>query len=175
MPSIPEKHKRKGPTKVKFAIITVSSSRYKAKEFGQTYKDVSGDLLVNLVRDSGNDVVFRKLIPDAENQIFNALSEAVSKGADAIVFSGGTGVSPHDVTIEAIEPQLTKKLPGFGELFRRISYEEIGSPVLLTRSSAGIRHGRIIFVLPGSPNAVKIAMKRLILPEVKHVLAHLRE
>jgi len=175
MPSIPEEHRRKGPRSVKFAVIIVSTSRYEAKRAGRAVEDRSGDLIVGSLAASGHKVVYRAIVPDDRDEIIGALSEAESGGAEAIIFSGGTGISPRDVTIEAIEPLLSRKLPGFGEILRYRSYEEIGPAAMLTRSIAGTRGGRVIFVLPGSPNAASIALEQLILPEVGHILVHLRE
>ncbi len=93
---------------------------------------------------------------------------------DAIVVDGGTGFSPKDVTPEAVEPLSDEELPGFGELFRLLSYEEIGAAAMLSRAIAGIAHGKPVFVLPGSPKAVELAMTKLILPEVAHLLGQLR-
>jgi molybdenum cofactor biosynthesis protein B len=94
---------------------------------------------------------------------------------DVVITTGGTGLAPRDVTIEAVQPLFQKELPGFGELFRLISYEQIGSSAMLTRASSGLIDNTAIFCLPGSPNAVKLAIEALILPELQHVLLHLSE
>jgi molybdenum cofactor biosynthesis protein B len=98
-----------------------------------------------------------------------------SRKTDAIITTGGTGISPTDVTIEAIQPLLDKEIPGFGQLFRTISYEKIGSPAVLTRALAGTVRGKVIFCLPGSPQSVSLALETLILPEAAHILKHARE
>jgi len=99
-----------------------------------------------------------------------------SEGIDAIIVCGGTGISPKDVTIEAVRPLLIKTLPGFGELFRKLSFCEIGSAAVLTRALAGVAdHGKAVFCIPGSPQAAKLALEKLILPEAGHILKHSRE
>ena len=99
-----------------------------------------------------------------------------SKDVDAIIVCGGTGVSLTDVTIETLRPMMIKTLPGFGELFRKLSYDEIGSVALMTRALAGVTdQGKVLFCIPGSPQAVKLVMTKLILPETGHILKHARE
>jgi len=93
---------------------------------------------------------------------------------DAIITCGGTGINPSDVTIETLEPILEKELPGFGELFRHLSYQEIGSAAVMTRAVAGVAKGKVIFCLPGSPNAAKLCLEKLILPETGHIILHAR-
>jgi len=94
---------------------------------------------------------------------------------DALIITGGTGLSPRDLTIESVSPFLQKNIPGFGELFRKISFDKIGSPAMLSRALAGSSNGKLIFCLPGSPDAVETAMTRLILPEIGHMLKVSRE
>ena len=90
-------------------------------------------------------------------------------GVQAVIFTGGTGIAPRDQTFEAIDALLEKRLPGFGELFRLLSYQEIGSAAMLSRAQAGVRAGRVVFSLPGSPAACRLAVERLILPELSHI------
>ncbi|MCW4020201.1 MAG: molybdopterin-binding protein, partial [Candidatus Bathyarchaeota archaeon] len=98
-----------------------------------------------------------------------------SRKTDAVITSGGTGISPTDVTIEAVQPLLEKELHGFGELFRTISYKKIGSAAVLTRAIAGVAKGKIVFCLPGSPQSVSLALEELILTEAGHIMKHTRE
>ncbi|MFQ6085156.1 MAG: molybdenum cofactor biosynthesis protein B [Candidatus Bathyarchaeia archaeon] len=168
-------HKRRAPKRVRFAVIIVSTSRHEAKRAGRSFKDLSGDLIADSLGKRGHEVVFREIVPDDSSSILRALSNSVSKGAEAIIFSGGTGISPCDVTIETIEPVLGKVVPGFGELFRSLSYKEIGSSALLSRALAGAHQGKVVFVIPGSPDAARLAIERLIVPEIGHILAHLKE
>jgi molybdenum cofactor biosynthesis protein B len=170
------KHKAGAPKALNFAVITCSTSRY--KEFSETgkYSDPSGDLIVQIVRNNGHRVTMRRLASDDKSEIQHIVMRALkSCKTDVIVASGGTGVSPSDVTIEAVQPLLEKELPGFGQLFRMISYEKIGSPAILTRTLAGVAQGKAVFCLPGSPQSVSLALETLILPEAGHILKHARE
>jgi len=170
------KHKEESPKKLNFAVITCSTSRYHGLEKGEAIIDVSGDLITKLLEKSGHSVKLRTLIPDNEKMIVNAIKEAVSRNdVDSVITLGGTGITPSDVTIEAVQPLIEKGLPGFGELLRKISYEKIGSPAILTRAIAGIINRKTVFCLPGSPQAVEVAARNLILPEVGHIIKHARE
>jgi molybdopterin adenylyltransferase len=112
-----------------------------------------------------------EIIPDAKNEIMNTLNEKIkSKTINSVIFSGGTGLSPKDMTYDLIEPKIEKKIDGFGELFRALSYEEIGASAMLSRATAGKIKDKIVFLLPGSPNTVKLALEKLILPEIGHIL-----
>jgi molybdenum cofactor biosynthesis protein B len=118
----------------------------------------------------------RDLLPDDSDVINKSMKRVLaSPEIDAAIFSGGTGIAPSDVTIEAVSPFLEKILPGFGEIFRRLSFDEIGSAALLSRALAGVAKGKAIFCLPGSPNAVRLCMENLVLPEVAHIVKHSRE
>ena len=170
------KHKEKAPKSLNFAVITCSTSRY--KEYVETGKmdDPTGDLIVRILRDSGHKVTMRKIVTDDKEEIQKTVMRALrSRKVDVIITSGGTGVSPRDVTIEAIQPLFEKEIPGFGEIFRALSYREIGSAAILTRSVAGVSKGKAIFCLPGSPHSVSLALKEIKLPEVGHIIEHARE
>jgi molybdenum cofactor biosynthesis protein B len=170
------KHKAEAPQILNFAVITCSTSRF--KEFTETGKasDPSGDLIAQLVRNKGHRVTLRRLVSDDKLMIQQTVVKALkSRKTDAIVTTGGTGISPTDVTVEAVQPLLDKEIPGFGQLFRTISYERIGSPAVLTRALAGVVRGKAIFCLPGSPQSVSLAVETLILPEAGHILKHARE
>ena len=171
--SVPEEHKRGAPEKLRFAVITVSTSRYRLMESGKPYTDESGDLVSDIVEKSGHVVSKRMLIPDDPETIRRALREALEL-SDIVILSGGTGISPTDVTVETVEPMLEKRLPGFGELFRLLSYLELGPPAMLTRCTAGTISGRVVFCVPGSPEAVRVALVKLILPEAGHLVKHAR-
>jgi len=169
-------HKAKAPTSLGFAIITISTSRYRSRQGGESVADPSGDLIVQLLETSNHKVTYRKLVPDKAKLIVKAVKEALANEAvDAIVACGGTGITQLDITIEAVRPLFKKELPGFGELLRKISYEKIGSPAVMTRAVAGVTAGKAIFCIPGSPQAVETALKNLIIPEVGHILKHARE
>lgn len=170
------KHKAEAPKTLNYVVITCSTSRY--KQFVETGKadDPSGDLIAKILRDNGQRVTLRRLVSDDKPMIQQAVARALkSRKVDAVVTTGGTGISPADVTIEAVQPLLDKELPGFGQLFRTISYQKIGSPAVLTRALAGVARGKPIFCLPGSPQSVSLALDSLILPEAAHIFKHARE
>lgn len=143
---------------------------------GELPEDESGDLIIQILRRHGHRIVSRKVLPDDREQIQRAVLKALkSRKVDAIITCGGTGISPRDVTIEAVRLVLDKELEGFGEIFRRLSYDAIGSAAILSRALAGVSSKKVIFCIPGSPQAVSIAVENLIAPEVGHILAHARE
>lgn len=170
------RHKAEAPKILNFAVVICSTSRH--REFLETghYSDPSGDLIVRTVKSNGHRVTSRRIAPDDKSEIQRVILKALkSRKTDVIVTSGGTGISPTDVTVEAVQPLLEKEVPGFGELFRTISYERIGSAAVLTRSIAGVARGKVIFCLPGSPQSVSLALEELVLPEAGHILKHARE
>jgi len=170
------KHKAEAPKKLRFGIFTVSTSRYKKMSEGKQVEDVSGDLIESLLKDARHTIAFRKLIPDNKALIEEGVRQAlVSLDLDAIVFCGGTGTAPSDITIETVSPFLDKILPGFGEVFRRFSFDEIGSSAILSRAIAGVARGKAFFCIPGSPDAVRLCLEKLILPETGHIVKHARE
>lgn len=148
---------------VRYGIITVSSSR-------NIDDDPSGDLLEEAIRSAGHAVEYRSLLSDDEGDIRTEVETVLKqKSIDCLISTGGTGVTPDDVTIEAISPLFEKALPGFGELFRQLSYDDIGVRVVGTRAVGGIVRETPVFCLPGSTNAVELAIKEIILPVVPHV------
>jgi molybdenum cofactor biosynthesis protein B len=170
------KHKAEAPARLKFGIFTCSTSRYLHSKRGEEFEDVSGDLIEKLLKNAGHQVILRRLIPDNSVLIRQGVKRALaSPDLDAAVFCGGTGIAPSDVTIETVSPLLEKTLPGFGEIFRRLSFDEIGSAAVLSRAIAGVAKGKALFCIPGSPDAVKLCMEELILPETPHVVKHARE
>jgi len=142
---------------------------------GQPVEDQSGDLAERLVREKGHKVVLRDLVPNETSKIRSALFKALEGGADVIVFIGGTGVSPKDVTIESIEPLFEKRLPGFGQIFRLLSFNKIGTAAVASRADAGIIRGALVACIPGSPDAVSLALQEILLPEAPHIVFHSRE
>lgn len=170
-----QKHKRSAPTQVGFTLIMCSTSRFARLRKGLLVDDPSGDLIVEKLNEAGHTVVSRVLVPDDEGTIKKAVLDALRGSSEAVIVCGGTGITPEDVTIEAIAPVLEKNLPGFGEVFRRLSYDRIGSPAILSRASAGIVRGKPVFCIPGSIDAVGLCLDKLILPETGHIVKHARE
>jgi len=168
-------HKEEAPKKLGFAVIVISTSRFRDFEAGKQVWDESGDLIVETLKAHGHTVFIRDLIPDNRGLIEASVKKALqSQRVEAIITCGGTGINPSDVTIETIEPLLDKQLLGFGEIFRWLSYGEIGSPAVMTRAIAGVTRGKAVFCLPGSPQAVRLCLERLILPEAGHIILHAR-
>lgn len=158
-----EEHKRHAPVSLRFAVLTVSDSRDEGS-------DETGRALLQLLKDAGHTVGAYAVVKDDAQAVAGTVRSWLSDPAvQSIVINGGTGVSPRDVTVEAVRPLLEKELPGFGELFRALSFEEIGSAAYLSRALAGTARGAAIFCLPGSPNAARLGLVRLILPEAGHL------
>jgi len=160
--SVPQKHKEHAPASVKCGVITISDSR-------TSETDESGKLVRDLLLRAGHSVLFYVVIKDEAKQILDAVEQA-SWTCEAIVTNGGTGLAKRDVTIPTLLPAFEKVLPGFGELFRSLSYEAIGSAAMLSGAVAGVYHGRLVFCLPGSPDACRLAVEKLILPELGHAV-----
>ena len=171
-----KRHKAEAPKRLRFGIFTCSTSRYQKMKKGEQAEDVSGDLIEDFLKNAGHTVTFRKVIPDDKALIEEGVRQSLaSTELNAVVFCGGTGVAPSDITIETVSPFLEKILPGFGEIFRFLSFEKIGSAAALSRAIAGVAKGKAFFCIPGSPDAVKLCFERLILPEVGHIVKHARE
>jgi molybdopterin adenylyltransferase len=149
------------------AVITVSDTR-------TPETDRSGQLIQQLLTESGHRIGHYALIKDEPDQIRSQLTLLSDRSdLDALILNGGTGIAPRDTTYDAIEQLLEKTLPGFGEIFRSLSYQEIGSRAMASRAIAGTYRGKLIFSVPGSSNAVKLAVQKLILPELVHLVSQL--
>jgi molybdenum cofactor biosynthesis protein B len=170
-------HKAKAPKVLNFGIYICSTSRYEAIEQGEAViSDVGGDTLVELLKNASQNVLFKKIIADNETMIQDAVMYALGlSDLDVAIFSGGTGITPTDITIETVTPFFEKTLPGFGEFFRRISFDRVGSAAVLSRAIAGVAKGKALFCIPGSPDAVRVGVEMLILPEAPHIVKHARE
>lgn len=158
-------HKRQaeGLPAIDVAIVTVSDTR--------THEtDVNGIYLKQVLPDAGCRVAGYRIIPDEPELIVKALEDFSSANAQAILFNGGTGFSKRDCTFDTLSRQLEKTLPGFGELFRMLSYEQVGSAAMLSRAVAGLFRNCLVFSTPGSPKAVALAWEKLIAPELKHLV-----
>ena len=160
-------HESNAPTILRFALITVSDTRKKTT-------DVSGLQMANLITENGHEITSQSIIPD-EPTIIKEVIRAQSGSADVLCLSGGTGISRRDQTYEAVSALLDRTLPGFGELFRMLSWQQVGSKAMLSRAIAGICGSLVVFALPGSPKAVVLAMEKLILPEARHIVSELRK
>jgi molybdenum cofactor biosynthesis protein B len=158
-------HRKEAAVSVGVVVITVSDTR-------TLETDTGGDRVAEMLAGAGHTVYERKIVQDDPGAIATATRAALGvSGVGAIILTGGTGVAPRDVTPESVEPLLDRSIPGFGELFRQLSYEDIGSAALLSRATAGLAAGRVVFVIPGSRGAVGLAMEKLILPELGHLVA----
>lgn len=145
------------------AILTVSSSR-------TLEEDPSGDYLVQAFEDAGHEIVIRELVPDDFDGIQATVNRLSNReDTDVVVTTGGTGITPDDVTPEAVVSQFDKQLPGFGELFRRLSYAEVGTSTIGSRAIGGVNGGTPVFCLPGSENAARVAAEEILLPEIGHL------
>jgi molybdenum cofactor biosynthesis protein B len=172
---VPSMHKEHARKSAAVFILTCSTSKAEQKRKGLPLEDPSGDIIEKLMREAGHRITGRKLIPDKIGLLRATVRQALKSDAEVIVITGGTGIAPSDVTIESITPMLEKELPGFGELFRKISYDTIGSAAMMTRATAGVVRGKAIFCLPGSPDGVTTAVSKLVAPELGHVLSIARQ
>lgn len=162
-------HPDPGAIAINCAIITVSDTR-------TPDRDLSGQAIQLLLQQRGHQIAAYRIIPDEISQIQLELAQLGDRSdLDVLIFHGGTGIAPRDVTYEAIAPVLAKTLPGFGEIFRFLSYQEVGARAIASRATAGIYCQKLLFCLPGSTNAVKLALEKLILPELPHLIRQLRE
>lgn len=162
-----EGHKRDAPRSVRVFVVTASDTRGEAE-------DSSGAFLREAVAMGGHTLAGYRLVKDEAAAIRAALEVAAAAGAEAVVVNGGTGISARDRTYEAVAGVLEKRLDGFGELFRALSYAEIGSAAMLSRAVGGVFQGRVVFSVPGSTAAVRLAWEKLIGPELGHLVGELR-
>jgi molybdopterin adenylyltransferase len=154
---------------VNCAVITVSDTRV-------AENDKSGNFIKQSLSNAGHVISSYVIVKDEPEQIRSYIQELVKNSElDAIILNGGTGIAPRDTTYDAIASLLEKTLPGFGEMFRYLSWQEVGSRAIASRSVAGIYHNKLVFSLPGSSNAVKLAIEQLILPEVIHLVRQMRD
>jgi molybdenum cofactor biosynthesis protein B len=168
-------HRADLPKDLRFVVVVTSDTLLDATSHDEAPEDASGDTAESLVLGFGHTMAGRFCLRNDAEVIRGAVLDAVRGGrADVVVISGGTGLGPKDKTVEAVSPILEKTLPGFGELFRQLSFREVGTPAMASRALAGTCGKVLIFALPGSPKAVRLAMERLILPESPHLLKMLR-
>lgn len=149
------------------AVVTLSDTR-------TIDTDTSGAAIIRLLEADGCTLADRAILKDDATQIQRHLDDLLDhNGVDVVLLNGGTGISRRDTTVPVIESLLDTPLPGFGELFRMLSYEQVGSAAMLSRAVGGIARGKILFAMPGSTKAVELAMSKLILPELRHLIAQL--
>ena len=159
-----QEHKEKAPKSVSCAVITISSTRTEQD-------DESGRLIRQKLNQNGHRVTSYCILKDEANSIKKKVCELLEEDElQVIITNGGTGVSHRDVTVETIYPLLEKNLDGFGELFRFLTYQEIGTGSIMSRAIAGVAKGKVIICLPGSPEAASLAMDKIILPEIGHLV-----
>ena len=163
-----EQHRRFSPTVLGFAVLTVSDSR-------SPEDDTGGRTIREMAEAGGHRIEDSTLVRDDVSAVRAALRGLLARpGVDVVVATGGTGFSPRDLTLEAVEPLFDLAIAGFGELFRMLSYQQVGAAAMLSRAAAGLIGDRAVFLLPGSPKAVALAMEALILPEAGHLLSQAR-
>ena len=157
-------HKHQAPRSVTCAVLTISDSRTEQD-------DESGGLIKQRLSQKGHPVVFYSILKNDAEAIRNQIGELLKRDElQVIIASGGTGVSHRDITVDTISPMLEKKLDGFGELFRYLTYQEIGTGSIMSRAIAGVIQGKVIICIPGSLGAVTLAMDKIILPEIGHLV-----
>ena len=157
-------HRQLSPRSVSCAVVVISDTRTEKT-------DESGKLIMQALRDNGHQVLDYAVLKDDAGLVGGKLADLLGKeDLQVIITSGGTGASSKDITIETVSPMLEKRLDGFGELLRHLTYQEIGTPSIMSRALAGVIRGKVIICLPGSLGAVKLAMEKIILPEVGHMV-----
>ncbi len=163
-----ESHRAESPAKLAFAIVTISDTRSEASDSGGAY-------LAQALEVAGHPVVRRAIVRDEPDEIRAAVRAAVEdRAVDLVLTTGGTGIAPRDVTYDTLRALLDSEIPGFGELFRALSYAEIGSAALLSRAIGGLLDGKVVLALPGSPKALRLALEQIVLPEAGHLVSQTR-
>lgn len=155
-------HHDRDARRVCFSVLTVSDTR-------TVDEDVGGRRIREMAEAEGHHIGEYRIVPDERAQIRWAL-HTTPREVEVVVLTGGTGIAARDVTFEVVRELLDKEIPGFGELFRMLSYEQVGAAAMLSRAVAGVARGRMVFALPGSVKGVELAMERLILPQIRHMV-----
>jgi len=160
----PREHKAHAPRSVSCFVLTISDTK-------TSESDTSGALIQELLRAGGHRIAGSAIVRDEPADVQRIVREQCADPAvQAVILTGGTGITSRDSTFEAVEALLDKRLPGFGELFRMLSYQEVGAAAMLSRAQLGIHAGRIVVSLPGSPNACRLALEKLLIPELPHLV-----
>jgi molybdenum cofactor biosynthesis protein B len=163
-----EQHRREAPSVIHFAVITISDTR-------QPSSDLGGDFLASAITASGHAVAMRELVRDESAAIVDAVRRAVaSPQVELVLTTGGTGIAPRDVTFPTLRKLFDSEIPGFGELFRSLSQREIGSATMLSRAIGGLLDGKVVLAMPGSPKALELAMREIVLKEAGHLVGQSR-
>lgn len=164
-----ERHREASPDTIRAAVLTISDTR-------TPETDTGGNAIVEALEGAGHEVASREIVRDDAPKIEETLKELLAReNVDAVITTGGTGISARDTTYEVVSRLIDKRLDGFGELFRMLSYEEIGAAAMLSRAVAGAAGTKFLACLPGSSNAVYLAMEKLLVPEIAHVVFELRK
>jgi molybdenum cofactor biosynthesis protein B len=164
-----EEHKQRAPHSVRCFIVTVSDTRTEET-------DTSGSAIAEMLERAGHHIAGRVIVKDEAALVRSVVErQLTASDVDAIITTGGTGIAARDTTFEAVDSLLEKRLSGFGELFRVLSYEQIGSAAIMSRATAGISARRVVVALPGSESAVRLAMEKLLLPELGHLVQQARK
>jgi len=164
-----KQHREAAPDHVRVAVLTISDTRTREDDTG-------GDTVQETLEAAGHEVVQRDIVRDDAPRIRTVLVDLLARSdVDAVITSGGTGISGRDTTYEVVDRMIEKKLDGFGEIFRMLSYQEIGAAAILSRAVAGSVGTKFVASLPGSRNAVRLAMEKLLIPEISHVVFELRK
>jgi molybdenum cofactor biosynthesis protein B len=168
MMNVSAEHRATAPAQVRCAVITVSDTR-------TPETDTGGQAVCDHLTAAGFEIVHREIIPDEPARMRPLLERLRDEAAiDAVLVTGGTGLSSRDQTFETVTSLITKQLPGYGELFRMLSYEDVGPAAMLSRATGGLMQSTIVLTMPGSPAAVRLAMERLIVPELRHLVREAR-
>jgi len=163
-----EQHRAAAPASVRCAVITISDTREAATDAG-------GDYLCATLTAAGHVLAWRTLVRDERAEIAAAVQQACARAdVELVLCTGGTGIAPRDVTVPALEALFEATIPGFGELFRWLSFQEIGAAAMLSRATAGLLAGKVVLALPGSPKALRLALEQLVLPEARHLVQQAR-
>jgi len=163
------RHRESAPEHVRVAVLTISDTRTRETDTG-------GDTAEQILREAGQEIVARQIVRDYVNGIRTSRLDLLANPyVDAVITTGGTGSSGRDTTYEVVDRMLEKKLDGFGEIFRMLSYEEIGAAAIMSRAVAGAVGSKFVASLPGSRNAVRLAVEKLLVPELAHIVFELRK
>ncbi len=168
MSDVPDQHRREAPATVRVAVVTVSDTR-------TLNTDLGGRTAVEMLSAAGHAIADRRIVRDEPEEIRSLLAAYRDRGeVDAVLLTGGTGLGSRDQTFETVSALVTKPLPGYGELFRMLSYQEIGPAAMLSRALGGLAGRLVVLTMPGSPAAVRLAVEKLILPELGHLVREAR-